>query len=74
MPTDGGDRTAATDATGRLRPHEGESRTASRRPHLCPVCGSPRLSFAEQLTSVTVYQCEDCGRAVSVAMAVGQGK
>jgi DNA-directed RNA polymerase subunit RPC12/RpoP len=36
------------------------------RPEKCPHCGSSKLSFAEQLTSVTVYQCEQCGRAVSV--------
>jgi DNA-directed RNA polymerase subunit RPC12/RpoP len=36
------------------------------RPPTCPHCGSKKLSFAEQLTSVTVYQCAECGRAVSV--------
>ena len=36
------------------------------RPGKCPYCGSDKLTFAEQLSAVTVYQCEDCGRAVSV--------
>jgi DNA-directed RNA polymerase subunit RPC12/RpoP len=36
------------------------------RPEKCPYCGGAKLTFAEQLSSVTVYQCEDCGRAVSV--------
>lgn len=36
------------------------------RPAKCPHCGSTKLTFAEQLPSVTVYQCGDCERAVSV--------
>jgi ribosomal protein S27E len=36
------------------------------RPKKCPHCGGTKLTFAEQLPSVTVYQCEQCGRAVSV--------
>lgn len=39
------------------------------RPKACPHCGSPKLTFAEQLPAVTVYQCEECGRAVSVPRA-----
>jgi DNA-directed RNA polymerase subunit RPC12/RpoP len=37
------------------------------RPEKCPHCGSTKLTFAEQLSSVTVYLCEECGRAVSVS-------
>jgi len=40
-----------------------------RRPERCPHCGSTKLTFAEKLSFVIVYQCEDCGRAVSVATA-----
>jgi DNA-directed RNA polymerase subunit RPC12/RpoP len=39
------------------------------RPTECPHCGSPKLTFAEQLPAVTVYLCADCGRAVSVPHA-----
>ena len=38
-----------------------------RRPEHCPHCGGTKFTFAERLSSVIVYQCEDCGRAVSVA-------
>ena len=70
MPTDGGDPVDGTDLDGRLRPHRDgdEARMTPTRPERCPHCGSTKLSFAEQLTSVRVYQCEDCGRAVSIAM------
>jgi DNA-directed RNA polymerase subunit RPC12/RpoP len=44
------------------------------RPAACPHCGSAKLTFAEQLTSVTVYQCEQCGRAVSVPRAPAPSK
>ena len=40
-----------------------------RRPERCPHCGGTKLTFAEKLSSVIVYQCEDCGRAVAVASA-----
>ena len=39
------------------------------RPAKCPHCGSPKLTFAEQLQAVTVYLCADCGRAVSIPHA-----
>jgi DNA-directed RNA polymerase subunit RPC12/RpoP len=39
------------------------------RPEKCPHCGSTKLAFAEQLPEVTVYLCEECGRAVSITRA-----
>jgi len=33
--------------------------------HMCPQCGSERLTFVDHLQTVAVYRCDDCGRAIA---------
>jgi DNA-directed RNA polymerase subunit RPC12/RpoP len=33
--------------------------------NMCPQCGSERLTFVDHLQTVSVYRCDDCGRAIA---------